>query len=194
MSQPVLASGQWPPATPSPLSFGPLLLAVLPSNGPVAGGGIVQLLGLGLGGATSVLFGTTPATILAGDMLGITITVAVPAHSAATVPVTVVTPSGTSNAVPYTYTTPVPTGPPTATGINPTSGPVAGNTPFVITGSSLTAATVTVGTTAAIVLGTDPTGTLLFGLIPPGTATGNVPVTATTPAGTATVPGGYTYL
>ncbi|MER5363551.1 IPT/TIG domain-containing protein [Streptomyces sp. NPDC002785] len=178
------------------LSFplGPLLLAVLPNSGPVAGGNTVQLLGLGLSGATSVLFGATPATIVSQDVLGLTLTLVAPAHAAGAVPVTVTTSSGTSNSVSYTYVgTPTPA-PPTATSIIPASGPVAGATPFVITGTNLNGATVTVNGVPATVLGSDPTGILLFGIIPAGSTAGNVPVVVTTAAGAATVPGGYTYI
>ncbi|MFJ2271950.1 IPT/TIG domain-containing protein [Streptomyces sp. NPDC087228] len=194
MSTTVISSDQSRSVAQLPFPFGPLLLAVLPNSGPVAGGNTVQLLGLGLSGATSVLFGTTPATIVSQDVLGLTVTLVVPAHAAGTVPVTVTTSSGTSNPVSYTYASSSPSAPPTATSINPASGPVGGGTPFVITGTSLTGATVTVNGVPAAVLGTDPNGILLFGIIPAGAAAGNVPVVVTTAAGTATVPGGYTYI
>lgn len=194
MSQPVIASDQWRPGGGHQLPFGPLLLAVLPNNGPVAGSNTVQLLGLGLSSATSVLFGTTPATIVAGDpFVGLTLTVTVPAHSAGTVPVTVITGSGTSNPVSYTYASPAVPAPPTASSINPVSGPAAGNTPFVVTGTHLTGASVTVNGVSATVLGTNLSGTAVFGITPAG-ATGNVPVVVTTAAGAASVPGGYTYV
>lgn len=194
MSTPVISSDQSRSAARLPFPFGPLLLAALPGTGPSAGGNTVQLLGLGLGGATGVMFGTTPATIVSQDLLGLTVTVVVPAHAAGVVPVTVTNSSGTSNSVPYTYLgTPTPV-PPTAATINPASGPVIGGTPFVITGTNLTGGTVTVNAVAATVLGADPTGTLLIGIIPAGAASGNVPVVVTTAYGSATVPGGYTYV
>ncbi|MEU2132269.1 IPT/TIG domain-containing protein [Streptomyces sp. NPDC018352] len=177
---------------PSP--FGPLLLAALPNSGPVAGGNTVQLLGVGLSGATSVLFGTTPATIVSQDVLGLTVTVVVPANAASTVPVTVITGGGTSNSISYTYVDPSTPVPPAATSIIPASGPVAGGTPYVITGTNLNGGTVTVNGVPATVLGGDPTGILLFGIIPAGATAGNVPVVVTTAAGTSTVPNGYTYV
>ncbi|MFE1765230.1 IPT/TIG domain-containing protein [Streptomyces angustmyceticus] len=179
------------PALPA-LPFGPVLLGVVPSSGPPAGGNTVQLVGLGLGGATSVLFGTSTATIVAQDPLGLTVTVLAPAHAAGAVQVTVTTPSGTSNPASYVYVAPVP---PTAAAITPSSGPVAGGTSFIIVGSGLQGASVTIGGNAATVVGTDPSGSILFGVTPAGPpAGGNVPVVVTTPGGTATVPGGYTYL
>ncbi|MFE9889239.1 IPT/TIG domain-containing protein [Streptomyces scopuliridis] len=194
MSTTLISSDQSRSAAQPPFPFGPLLLAALPSSGPVAGGNTIQLLGLGLGGATSVLFGTTPATIVSQDVLGLTVTVVVPPHAAGVVPVTVTNASGTSNAVPYTYVgSPTPM-PPTAVSINPATGPVIGGTPFVITGTNLSGGTVTFNGVPATVLGVDPTGTLLIGITPAGAATGNVPVVVTTAYGSATVPGGYTYV
>ncbi|MER5851944.1 IPT/TIG domain-containing protein [Streptomyces sp. NPDC002012] len=194
MSTDTTSSGQSQSVAQLPFPFGPLLLAVLPNSGPVAGGNTVQLLGVGLSGATSVLFGTTPATIVSQDVLGLTVTITVPANAAGTVPVTVTTGSGTSNPVSYTYMDPSTPAPPTATSITPASGPVVGATPFVIAGTNLSGGTVTVNGVPATVLGGDPTGILLFGITPAGAAAGNVPVVVTTAAGTATVPGGYTYI
>ncbi|KOG38393.1 IPT/TIG domain-containing protein [Streptomyces decoyicus] len=181
------------PALPAlALPFGPVLLGVLPGTGPTTGGNTVQLIGLGLAGATSVSFGGTSVTIVGQDPLGLTVTVLAPAHAAGAVQVTVTTSSGTSNPATYVY---VAAGAPTAAVITPSSGPVAGGTSFVIAGANLQNATVTFGTSTATVLGTDPTGTVLFGVTPAGPpAGGNVPVTVTTPGGTTTVPGGYTYL
>ncbi|MYZ34780.1 MULTISPECIES: IPT/TIG domain-containing protein [unclassified Streptomyces] len=194
MSAPVISSDQTRSIPQLPFPFGPLLLAVLPNSGPVAGGNTVQLFGLGLGGATSVLFGGTPATIVSQDVLGLTVTVVVPAHAAGTVPVTVTTSGGTSNPASYTYVSPTPPAPPTATSINPSSGPITGGVPFVIAGTNLTGGTVTFNGVPATVLGTDPTGILLFGIVPAGAAAGNVPVVVTTANGAATVPGGFTYI
>ncbi|EST18205.1 IPT/TIG domain-containing protein [Streptomyces niveus] len=194
MSTSVISADQSRSAAPLPFPFGPLLLAALPGAGPAAGGNTIQLLGLGLTGATGVMFGTTPATIVSQDLLGLTVTVVVPAQAAGVVPVTVTNSSGTSNSVSYTYlgtATPVP---PTALSINPASGPVIGGTPFVITGTNLTGGTVTVNGVAATVLGVDPTGALLIGIVPTGAAAGNVPVVVTTAYGSATVPSGYTYI
>ncbi|MGW7576307.1 IPT/TIG domain-containing protein [Streptomyces sp. NPDC054765] len=181
------------PAVPAiPLPLGPVLLGALPNSGPTTGGNTVQLIGLGLGGATSVLFGTTSATIVGQDTLGLTVTVLAPAHAAGAVQVTVTTSAGTSNPATYVYVAPVP---PTAAAITPSLGPVTGATPFVITGANLQNATVTIGRIPAAVLGTDPTGSVLSGIAPAGPpAGGNVPVVVTTPLGTATVPGGYTYV
>jgi IPT/TIG domain len=174
-----------------PWLFSPVLLLLQPNSGPQAGGNPVTLIGLGLNGATQVLFGSTPATIAGGDPLGFTLNVTAPPGTG-TVPVTVVTPGGTSNPQTYTYLgAPPPPPVPTAVSILPTSGPTIGGTPFVITGTNLNGATVTFGGTPATVVFSVPG--LVFGLTPPGAA-GNVPVVVTTAGGTATVPGGYTYV
>ncbi|MGY5127172.1 IPT/TIG domain-containing protein [Streptomyces nigrescens] len=181
------------PALPGlPFAIGPVLLGVVPATGPTAGGNTVQLVGLGLGGATSVLFGGSSATIVGQDPLGLTVTVLAPGHAAGAVQVTVTNGAGTSNPASYTY---VATGAPVAAAISPNAGPTAGGTPFAIIGSSLHGGSVTIGGSAATVLGTDPTGTVLFGVTPAGPPTGgNVPVVVTTGGGSTTVPGGFTYL
>ncbi|MFK4146372.1 IPT/TIG domain-containing protein [Streptomyces sp. NPDC004065] len=170
----------------------PTLFAAIPGFGPTAGGNTVLLIGANLGGATSVTFGGTPATILSQDPLGFLITVAAPPHAAGNAPVVVTTPAGASTPANYTYVAPPVTPPPTVAGIVPSSGPTSGGTPFTIVGTDLTGASVTFGgvpATAVNVIG----GVLLTGLTPAGAA-GNVPVQVTTPAGSATVPGGFTYV
>ncbi|REK84818.1 cell surface receptor IPT/TIG domain-containing protein [Streptomyces inhibens] len=175
--------------------LGPVLLALLPNSGPTVGGNTVTLFGLGLAGTTSVLFGGASATIVGQDPLGLTVTVQPPAHAAGSVLVTATNGAGTTNPVSYTYVVTAPPATPTAAAIIPPTGPTTGNTPFIIAGSSLQNGTVTFGLTPATVLGTDPTGTVLFGITPAGPAGGgNVPVTVTTPGGSASVPGGYTYV
>lgn len=96
-----------PPALPPlPVPTGPVLLGVVPASGPTAGGNTVQLVGLGLGGATSVLFGGTSATVVGQDPLGLTVTVLAPAHAAGAVQVTVTNAGGTSNPASYVYLAP----------------------------------------------------------------------------------------
>ncbi|MFE5163679.1 IPT/TIG domain-containing protein, partial [Streptomyces sp. NPDC056697] len=77
----------------------PVLTALSPSSGPTGGGNTVTLTGTNLAGATQVLFGATPATILTNTPTQITATA--PAGTGTT-NVTVTTPGGTSNALPYT--------------------------------------------------------------------------------------------
>ncbi len=175
---------------PGPWPSGPVLFSIHPDSGPASGGNQVNLIGRGLGNATQVLFGTTPATIIGGDPFCFLAVIAPPGTG--TVPVTVTTPNGTSNPLPYTYIAPPPPPPaPTATGIVPASGPTTGGTAFVIFGTHLTGGTVTFGGVPATVVAT--LDTLIVGLTPPGAA-GTVPVIVTTAGGTATVPGGFTYV
>ncbi|MDF3294353.1 IPT/TIG domain-containing protein [Streptomyces silvisoli] len=170
----------------------PSIGLVLPSSGPASGGNPVLILGSGLANASSVTFGGTPASILFQDPIGLLIIVTAPAHAPGTVPVVVTTTSGTSAPAMYTYIGPPPPPPaPTATSILPATGPTTGGTPFVISGTNLTGATVTFGGAAATVVASTPTQ--ISGLTPPNAA-GNVPVVVTTPGGMATVPGGFTYL
>ncbi|MFF2143683.1 IPT/TIG domain-containing protein [Kitasatospora sp. NPDC058190] len=176
------------PTLPWPLP--PVLFADSPNAGPAAGGNTVTLTGLGLNAATQVLFGSAPATIVAGDVLGFSLVVVAPPGSG-TVAVTVTTPNGTSNPVAYTYLVVSPPPAPNPTAITPVSGPVTGGTVFVITGTGLAGASVTFGGTPATVLAS--TANVIAGLTP-AHAAGNVPVVVTTAGGSASVPGGFTYL
>jgi hypothetical protein len=186
--------GQWGPGQPNwplPWNLGPVVLGVVPGSGPAAGGNSVIIFGLGLSGTAQVHFGTASATVTGGDPLGFTLNAVVPSGTAGTtVPVTVTVSGRTSNPVFYTYTGTTPPLPPTATAIVPATGPTLGGTPFLISGTNLTGATVTFGGVPATVLAGTPS--LIAGLAPAGAA-GNVPVVVTTAGGTATVPGGYTY-
>ena len=81
--------------------------------------------------------------------------------------------------------------PPTITSIVPNSGPVAGGTTVVITGTNLTGGTVTFGGTAATC--TVNSATQITCTTPAHTP-GAVDVVVTTPGGTATSTGGFTYV
>lgn len=63
----------------------------------------------------------------------------------------------------------------------------------MITGSSLGGAVVTFNGVAATGVSVNASGTALVGFTPAG-ALGNVPVVVTTPGGSTTVAGGYTYV
>ncbi|RYY23502.1 MAG: hypothetical protein EOP62_19840, partial [Sphingomonadales bacterium] len=83
-------------------------------------------------------------------------------------------------------------GAPTITSITPSSGPAAGNTGVTIVGTNLTGATaVTIGGSAVTGLGI--TATQITGTTSAGTA-GAANVVVTTPGGTATLVGGFTYI
>ncbi|MEU7056129.1 IPT/TIG domain-containing protein [Streptomyces sp. NPDC046197] len=172
-----------PPVPPPPTVVG-----ITPPSGPTSGGTPFTIVGTNLTGA-SVTFGGVPATNV-NVTGGVVLTGLTPPGAAGSVAVQVTTPAG-SVTVPggFTYVVPAP---PTATSIVPATGPVTGGTPFVITGSNLSGAQVTIGGVAATNVVVDPTGTFVAGLTPPGVA-GNAAVVVTTPAGSATVTGGFTY-
>jgi hypothetical protein len=157
------------------------VVSVAPNSGPAAGGTVVTITGTNLTGATAVKFGTAAATALTGNT-ATQITATSPAGSGV-VDVTVTTPLGTSvisAADHFTYT-----GPPTVSAVAPSSGPPAGGTPVVITGTNFTGASaVKFGTTAATTF-TVTNGTQIAATSPAGT--GTVDVTVTTPTGTSAI-------
>ena len=166
----------------------PTVSSLSPSQGPSAGGNTVTITGTGFTGATSVVFGSVPAsfTVLSATQ----ITATAPAAPVAPVAVTVVTSGGTSNGVLYFY---VP--PPTIAGISPSMGPVAGGNTVTITGTNLTlTSAVHFGTAAA-------TGIVVVSdnqiRVQAPSGSGTVAVTVTTPGGTS-LPGVgspyYTYV
>ncbi|MCC9312402.1 IPT/TIG domain-containing protein [Kitasatospora sp. RB6PN24] len=79
----------------------PVILALVPPIGLATGGLPVLIVGHGLAGATSVLFGSTPATNF--TVLGDGAILAISPPGTGTVPVTVTTGAGTSNGASYTY-------------------------------------------------------------------------------------------
>ncbi|WP_345718612.1 IPT/TIG domain-containing protein [Kineosporia mesophila] len=111
----------------------PVLSAVDPARGPVAGGNQVTLTGFGFTGATAVTVGGVSADFTVVSNTQITLTL--PAGADSTVIIRVTTPDGSStDAVGYTY---VPlTQLPQVQGITPDVGPVAGGTLLTITGSN----------------------------------------------------------
>ena len=92
----------------------PLILAVSPNTGPIAGGTTVTITGTGLDAATAVSFGSNPATSFvvnaATSSAPSSITATSPAGSAGTVDITVTNSSGTSTVSSndqFTYFTPL---------------------------------------------------------------------------------------
>ncbi|WP_432037613.1 beta strand repeat-containing protein [Streptomyces cucumeris] len=161
----------------------PSLTSAVPNQGPASGGNNVTLTGSGLSGATSVLFGSTPATSFI--VVSSTQVVAIAPPGTGTVQVTVVTPGGTSNGVSYSYVVA-----PSLTSVSPNQGPAAGGNTVTISGSGLSGATaVLFGSTPATSF-TVVSSTQITAVAPPGT--GNVQVTVVTPGGTSNGVG-YTY-
>jgi hypothetical protein len=118
--------------TPTP----PSVSALSPHFGPVLGGTLVTITGIGLSGVTAVEFGTEPATHFT-PVSNTQITACSPAGTG-TANVTVTTAQGTSATSPadqFAYA-------PVVSSISPAVSPFTGGTPVTITGTGLSDATV----------------------------------------------------
>ncbi|MBT0770667.1 IPT/TIG domain-containing protein [Kineosporia sp. J2-2] len=162
----------------------PAVTSVSPASGPVTGSTLVTVNGTGFTGVTAVAFGGVAATgvTVSSDTLITAYSPAAPGGSAGPVDVTVTTVGGTSAAVAadlFTYVAA-----PVVTALTPSSGPAAGGTTVVITGTSFSAATaVTFGGTAAASF-TVNSGTQITAVAPAHTA-GTVDVSVTAIGGTS---------
>jgi uncharacterized protein YdaL len=171
------------PSTLLPTPAVPAVTSISPTSGPAAGATQVTITGTNLGGATSVHFGATAATIVSN--IANQIVVSSPAGVGGVVDVTVTTPGGTSSIVPTDAFTYLVGNRPAVSKITPTSGPTTGGTQVTITGSNLGgASSVRFGTTAATIVSNN--ATQVVATSPAGTA-GTVDVTVTTPGGTSSV-------
>jgi LPXTG-site transpeptidase (sortase) family protein len=171
------------------LTASPTITGLTPIAGPTAGGTSVTITGTDLTGFTSVTFGGSSATC-PGPNTATSLVCTTPAHAAGLVDVAVTTPGGTATATgAYTF---VP--PPTITGVSPSAGPTAGGTSVTITGTNLTGATaVTFGGTAATLASCTIAATSIT-CPTPAHAAGLVDVAVTTPSGTATATGAFTFV
>ena len=164
-------------------SAAPAVTGISPVAGPLAGSTAVTITGVGFSGATTVDFGLTAATNVV-VVSPTQITATSPAEAAGTVDVTVTEANGTSAISPsdqFSYV-----GTPTVTLVNPATGPAAGGTPVVITGTFFSGATTvkfgsTPATNVIIVSATQITATS------PAGAAGTVDVTITGPGGTSAI-------
>ena len=167
----------------------PTVTGVLPATGPTAGGTVVTISGTGFTGATGVKFGSNAATSVR-VVSAHKITATSPKGPARTVDITVTTAGGTSaagTADKYTYVTP-----PTITGISPSSGTTLGGTEVTITGTGFTGATgVKFGSKAATNVRV-ASAHKITATTPAGDPRA-VNIMVTTPGGTATGTGVYTY-
>jgi hypothetical protein len=174
------------PATPADrfTYVGPSITSVSPASGSTAGGTSVKITGSDLTGATSVTFGSTPATSFTVTAKGKTVTAVSPSHATGTVAITITTPAGTTTSSPadqYTYDAPA------VTKVAPSGGPVAGGTRVTITGTDLSGATaVKFGTVEATSFNVDAKGTKITA-IAPAHAAGSVNVVVTTPGGSSSI-------
>jgi hypothetical protein len=180
-------AGTSPTGTPDRFTYNaaaaPSITALTTTTGGTGGGTTVRIIGSGLTGASSVYFGSVPATTFTVNSDSM-ITVTSPPHSAGTWDVTVTTPTGTSALTSmdrFTYTAATA---PSVSSISPTSGSTAGGTSVGITGSGFTGAqAVSFGTVPATF--TVNSDTSVTATAPPQAA-GTVHVTVSAPSGTST--------
>ena len=169
----------------------PAVSSITPNSGTTAGGTSVTISGTNFVGTTGVSFGGTAATgwVVNNAYTGITINT--PAHAAGAADVVVTTVGGSATLTGgYTFVTPAL---PTITSLATTSGPAAGGTSVVITGTNFTGATAvsfggTAATSYAVNSSTQITATTA------AHAAGATAVAVTTAGGTATSAAAFTYL
>jgi hypothetical protein len=166
----------------------PVVAAVTPNAGPIAGGTAVTIAGTDLNGTTGVAFGNTAATSFTVDS-AFQINAVAPAHAAGAVDVVVTTAGGASAnsaADDYTYFAP-----PAVSGLNPIKGPTAGGTVVTISGTSLSGVTgVSFGGVAANFSGISAEQ---INATAPAHGVGTVDVVVTTPGGASANSGADDY-
>ena len=166
----------------------PTITGSSPVSGPTAGGTDVVITGTGFQTGAVVRFGATAGTVQ--QLTTTAITARTPAGSAGLVAISVTNPDGgaATRVSAFTYLAP-----PTITGSSPVSGPTAGGTDVVITGTGFqTGAVVRFGATAGVVQ--QLTTTAITARTPAGSA-GLVAISVTNPdGGAATQASAFTYL
>jgi large repetitive protein len=173
----------------------PIISQLIPATGPAAGGNQVVLTGYSFTEDSSVYFGSTPAVAVTVDSAN-QIAATAPSGSG-TVEVTVRNAYGLSvpdGSARYRYTGGDPVGdPPVINGLTPLAGSPEGGTTVTITGTGFADLTsVTFGGDPATNLQANGAGTQIT-CTSPAHAPGPVDVAVTTPAGTATSSGAFTY-
>jgi hypothetical protein len=165
---------------PSP----PTVTGIGQMSGPI--GTVVIITGSGFTTATAVSFGSYSASFTINN--DSQITAVAPAQGMGPVNVTVTTAAGTATASnQFTYTTTTPT----LTALSPAAGPLVGGNAIAISGTGFLGATgVSFGGAPALSF-TVQTDSVIFAVVPAGT--GTVDVQVTTPGGSATLSGSYTY-
>jgi IPT/TIG domain len=170
------------------------LTGCAPASGPAGQTTPVTLTGTGLTGTTSVTFGVFAAAGITVDS-PTQIRCTAPAQAAGSVTVVAVNPNG-NGTLPAGFTYVAAPSPPTVTDVNPAQGPAGGGMGVAVTGTGFTgtapATGVTFGGTPATLVTVDD-DTSIHCATPAGTPGAAVDVAVTTPAGTGTLPGGFTY-
>jgi IPT/TIG domain-containing protein len=182
------------PAPPPPP---PNVQTVLPTNGPEAGGTNITIVGQNFTGATGATIGGAPVTSF--TVVGVSgITGVSPPGPPGPADVAVISPNGpsTGGAGMFTYN---PTPPPPIVAVDsvtPNEGPAGGGMGVTIAGAGFTgtdpAGGVTFGGVPATLVTVDSDTSILCA-IPAGPAGQAVDVQVTSPSGTGTLPGGFTY-
>ncbi|MFD5393522.1 IPT/TIG domain-containing protein, partial [Streptomyces sp. NPDC127097] len=164
----------------------PRLTGIVPSTGPIGGGNTVVLTGANLRTALLVHFGDAVAfpTALSDRQVGVTVP---PAAGPGTVPVYVTTLGGVSNRLLYTYAAVA-----FVTGVTPDTGPIAGGTTVVLTGSGLARVSgVTIGGVPVRSFRAYSDNVLV--VVTPAGVPGPADIVVTTPAGSVTFPNAFDY-
>ena len=167
----------------------PLVTRITPDTG--AGGTRTVIAGKNFLRATSVHFGSAPATFTV-NRRGTAIVARAPAERPGVVDVTVTYAGGTRSPVTadrFTYVAP------TITAVSPQGGPISGGTRVRITGTALAGATsVHFGNALSKEFAVHDGGNVLTAVAPAGTA-GTVPIVVVAPSGIVSTSGsfGFTY-
>ncbi|MGA4951168.1 Ig-like domain repeat protein [Streptomyces lydicamycinicus] len=164
----------------------PSLAAIVPATGPIGGGNTVVLTGANLRTTLLVHFGNAVAfpTVLSDRQVSVTVP---PAAGPGTVPVHVTTLGGVSNRLLYTYAAVA-----HVTGVTPATGPIAGGTTVVLTGSGL-------ARVSGVTIGGVPVRSFraysdrVLVVVTPAGVPGPADIVVTTPGGSVTFPGAFDY-
>lgn len=166
----------------------PTVASVSPNAGPIAGNGAVTITGTGFQNGATVSFDGSAATAVNVNP-DTSITATPPDHIAGPVDVTVTNPDTQSGTLPagFTYVAA-----PTIVSLSQTAGPAAGATSVTITGTNLAlTSAVTFGSGAATIASASDTQ---LAVTTTAHAAGTVDVAVTTPGGSATLTGGFTFV
>ncbi len=174
----------------TPPSTAPAISSVSPSSGGTAGGTSITINGQNFTGATGVTIDGVAATALVVNS-NTQITVTTPAGTAGAKTVAVTSPLGTGTLLSgFTYSVLLPA--PTITGVAPASGATAGGTSVVITGTNFTGATsVKIGGVSSSFTVNSITQITVSTY---SSTAGAKDVVVTTPSGSATSVGAFTYI
>ncbi len=190
VTNPGVAAGSW---SGQFTWLSPTITGVAPTSGSTQGGSTIGITGTVFHPSATVTVGGTAATGVAFVNENF-ITCITPAHAVGAVTVVVTNPGGVSvtaaGAFTYVYTNPAPQ----ITSVSPATGPVAGGTPLMVSGSGfLSGATLTIGGASAgnlmVVSANEINCTAPVGVL------GSANIVVTNPdTQQATLSGGYTYV